>query len=449
MATSILSLLAKVCWFAGLLVCWFAGSLLGNEPTSQQTNEPTSVGLGNGEEAAPRYVIRAGKILTVTQGVLNNGVVLVADGKIQAVGKDVEIPEGYQLIDALDKWLFPGFVDIHSHIGGVDLNDLNDMVLPLNPDLRTMDNVDLESKDLRDAVAGGVTTILYLPGSGTNHAGFGTLLKTAGDTLQERILRFPGAMKVTQAGNPERIAGDLGASRMGMTWMIRDLLREAKDYAAKLEAYQRGETKAPPAPRPDLDPLLPVIRKECPIFVHTYNARDVMATLRVLHDELGLWVICSHVAYGAFVIGDEAAKRGVPMNPGPEMQDYSLWRTDYWGPDDNRFRSSPVEFYSRGVRRLSLNTDTIGMWGLTQEELFYQGSMAVRYGLDEDVALRGITIEPARAIGIADRVGSIEVGKDADLVLKNGSPFDVRSFVEKVWINGKIVYDVEKEERRF
>jgi imidazolonepropionase-like amidohydrolase len=354
-----------------------------------------------------KYAIKAGKILTVTKGAINDGIILLDDRVIKAVGTaaKVKIPEDYTLIDASDKWVMPGMVEIHSHIGAE--GGINDMVVPTNPELRVMDNIDPESWELKLAIASGVTTIHTIPGSGTNLAGFGVLYKPYGKTIDEMLIRPLGTMKVSQAYNPERRGGDLGLTRMGMSWILRDILEEAKEYTKTWEAYQNGERTGKPTEKPELEQMRKAFQRAIPVLVHTASACDVMATARIFHDEFQLSTIVSHATFHGYKVADEMAKRDVHVNVGPRMYDFSF-------SQDNKFYGLAAEYESAGVKNLSITTDGPVV---PQEELFYQVTMAVRLGLDEKTALEGVTINPARAMGIDDRVGSIEIGKDADLSL--------------------------------
>jgi imidazolonepropionase-like amidohydrolase len=382
----------------------------------------------------PKYAIKAGKILTITKGTINNGIILVEDKAIKAVGtkSGVVIPKDYTLIDASDKWIMPGMVEIHSHIGAE--GGINDMVAPLNPELRVADNIAPESWELKRAVASGVTTIHTIPGSGTNLAGFGVLYKPYGKTIDEMLIRSLGAMKMSQAYNPERRGGDLGLTRMGMSWMLRDILKKAKEYTRIWEAYQKGERGEKPSENLELEKMRMAFQGAIPVLVHTASARDVMATARIFSDEFKLSTIISHATFNGYKVAHEMGKRDVHVNLGPRLYDFSFSR-------GNKFYGLAAEYKSAGVKNLSVTTDGPVV---PQEELFCQVAMAIRLGLDEKTALESVTINSARAIGIEARVGSIEIGKDADLIIKGGSLFDVTIPVDMVFVNGKIAYKRDK-----
>ena len=381
-----------------------------------------------------KYAIKAGKILTVTKGTINHGAILIDDGVITAISQisDVDVPEGYEVIDASDKWVMPGMVEVHSHLAGE--GGLNDMVVPTNPELSIADVIDPEAWRIPQAVASGVTTVHTIPGSGTNMAGFGVLYKLHGKTVDEMLIRRLGSMKIAQAYNPERRGGDLGLTRMGMSWILRDILDKAKEYAQAWQAYEKGELVNKPRLKPEFEQMRKAIERAIPALVHTASARDVMATARIFHDEYQLSTIVSHATFDGYKVAREMAKRDVHVNVGPRQIDFSFSR-------DNKFYGLAAEYKAAGVKNLSINTDAPV---LPQEDLFYQVSMAIRFGLDEKTALESVTINPARAIGIDDRVGSIEVGKDADLIIKAGSLFDVTIPVDMVFINGKIAYSKDK-----
>jgi len=397
------------------------------------------------EPAPPKYAVKAGKILTmapggefvVGKGVINNGIILLSNGKIEALGSasSIQIPQGYTLIDASDRWVTPGIVEAHTHIG-VE-GGFNDMVTPINPELKIADSVNPEDISVEKGITGGVTTINTMPGSGTNLAGFSVIIKLDPSDPEKMIFREYGALKMTQAFNPERRAGDLGATRMGMSWLMRQILKQAKEYTEAWQAYERGERKEKPEYKLELEKMRKAFNGEMPAIVHTYSGWGVMQTIRMFNDENNLKVIPTHTAYGGYIVGREAAKRdGVFVNIGPRVIEFS--RPTF----DGRFHGMGAEYKKAGVKELSINTDSVG-WSsyiAPQEELSFQASMSAHFGLDDRDALKGITINSARALGIDDRVGSLEVGKDADIAIKKGSLLDHTAPVDMVLINGKIVY---------
>jgi imidazolonepropionase-like amidohydrolase len=390
------------------------------------------------QDAKPRVVaVRAGKVFTAAGRNFDNAVILVEGGKIKAVG-EVPVPEGAELLDFPAAWATPGLIDLHCHIGGM-LRDINDMVHPTNPELSTRPTIDPESELLKDAVAGGVTTVLYIPGSGTNLSGFGTLMHTAGGkTIDELTVRFPGGMKVAQAWNPERFGGDLGTSRMGMWWGLRKILEEARDYHRAWTEFEAGRAAEKPKRKESLELMRGLFQRKWPVIIHTADARDVMGTVRMFHDEFQVPCIVSHGEFGGYKSAPEIAKRGLPANIGPRTYDWTIM------VHDGRCYGIAAKYHEAGVQRLSVNTDSPVV---PQEELIVQAAMSVRLGLPEEAALRAVTIEPAKAVLIDDRLGSLEPGKDADLVLWAGNPLDVRNRVLLTMIGGKVVYDERVKKR--
>lgn len=391
---------------------------------------------------SPNYAVRCRKILPVASEPIENGTILVQNGKILAIGKSDEIvvPDGFEVVDCGDGWLVPGFIDLHCHVAG-DGFDLNDMVHPTNPEFRTLDLVGLHHDQIKEALQGGVTSVLYIPGSGTNMGGFGTLTKTAGRNVEEALIRFPGSLKIAQAGNPERGAGDMGTGRIGMNFGLRQTLLRGKAYTDAWLAHEAGKGE-----KPKFDPALHYLRglflHEYPCSVHTQIYQVCLETLRQLHDELGLWVFVDHGTFDAYRMSGEARKRGVPVCNGPRQffvdRDTGaiIGNAQAWALGGQHGWLEPVP----GVGRdgIGINTDSPVV---PQEELTVQAAMAVRLGLPWEWALRGLTINPARFVGIDHKVGSLEVGKDADFVLWTGDPIDPCHSVRKVWVSGSIHYD--------
>jgi imidazolonepropionase-like amidohydrolase len=283
-----------------------------------------------------------------------------------------------------------------------------------------------------------VTTITFIPGSGTNMGGWGALMKTGPGKLEDVLIRFPGVLKIAQAGNPERRGGEVGSGRMGMNHVIREQLREGMGYTRDWDDYEAGRRTDRPATNLRLEYFKPLFRRQIPVVVHTQGYQVIMSTLRILHDEMNLKVVIDHGCFDSYLMSAEIIKRGIPVMSGPRS-----FRLD---PAIGRIQGQVAGFADRGVKALGVNTDAPVV---PQEELFFQATMAVRLGWNEEAAYRGLTIEPAKALMIDQRVGSLEVGKDADIVISTGPILDPRHYVTQVYIDGAVAYDVTKDKRRF
>ena len=390
---------------------------------------------------SPGYAFRAAKVIPITSAPIVDGIVITRNGRIEAVGaaKDTPVPAGYQLVDCGDAMIVPGLIELHCHIASESF-DLNDTVHPTNPEFRTLDLIGMEHDQVRAARAGGISTALYIPGSGSNMGGFGTLTKTWANSPEEALVRFPGSLKIAQAGNPERGSGDLGTDMMGMSEGIRMTLLDGQRYWQQHEAWQQGK-----ADQPKFDPTLELLRglfrHEYPVSVHTQIYQVVLQTLQQLRRELGLWTVVVHGTFDGYRLSEDMLASGVPIAGGP--------RQYYFDPRTGRFEGLASN-WARGGRHgwrddvLGLGPDGIGVNTdspvIAEEQLPLQAAMAVRLGLPHEWALRGLTINAARFAGIEHRVGSLEVGKDADLGIWSGDPLDPRSFVHTMVINGQICY---------
>jgi len=395
-----------------------------------QTATPASAAL-DPKGPAPVHAHLAARILPADGDPIDNGVLIEQGGRIQAVGArtTTPIPPGAIVTDHGDAWLCPGFVDLHNHISGGG-GDINDMTMPLNAELRTLDVVKPNERAIRRAASGGVTTTLFIPGSGTNIGGFGVLLKMHwGAPLEQMVIRELGAMKVAQGFNPERGSGDLGATRMGSSELLIELLQRGKAYAEEWRAFAAG--KAPkPKFEPALEQLKRVFDREVPVLIHTAGARDCIATARMFQDVFGVRMILSHGCFDGWLAAGALAKRKTPVNLGPRMYEF-----DRYG----RFQGTCQAYWDVGCHDMSINTDAPVV---AAEELQVQAAVAIRLGLAYDVALRALTIQPARQICIEERVGSLTVGKDADFQVTAGDPLDPRNSPLRVYIEGTLVHQL-------
>jgi imidazolonepropionase-like amidohydrolase len=398
---------------------------------------------------SPALALRAARAIPVEGPPIEDAVLLCRNGKIEALGRagEVTIPSGYETIELGDYWLVPGFVDLHCHSASPS-SDINDMVHQTNPEFRTMDLITLDHERSKLALAGGVTTVLYIPGSGTNMGGFGTLTKLHGDP-REALVRFPGCLKIAQAGNPERRSGDLGTTPLGMNQGLRFTLERGRDYCKAWEAFEAGKGPKPEF-KPDLEYLRGLFLNEYPVAVHTQIYQVMLATLTELRGEFGLWTIVVHGCFDAYRLSGKALELGVPICSGPRSYHFDR-ATSVIMPQAPGFYWGGIYGFqapSAGVGRngIAVNTDSPVV---AQEELQLQCSMAVRLGMPDDVGLRALTINPARFVGVDHRLGSLEVGKDADVVAWSGDPIDPRSHVQMTVVNGRIAYRRDPKRPRF
>ncbi len=409
---------------------------------------------GPGEVGGAGLAIQSAKILTCARegpGVVDRGVLLVRDGKIEAVGRarDVAIPEGYDVVDVGDQWLMPGIIDLHCHVGAIEsllVNELNDMVFLTNPGLRAFVATRPGNERLLVGLQAGVTTVLVIPGSGSNVGGWGVLIKTGHDRFEDMLVRNPGSLKVAQWGNPE--GWGPGISKTFETYAIREAFTRGLAYARRWKHFEEhgGEE---PLVDPEWEIFRDLLDKRAQVSVHTQVYQVVLKTITQIKGEFGLDVYIDHGSIGAWRAGALAQEMGVPAILGPRNADTPARGFMNWGSlDTEGFKGLAAGYQELGHELVGFNTDSPV---IAQQELPVQATIAVRLGFDDSqmAAVRGLTIVPAIAAGIDDRVGSLEVGKDADVVVTSGHPADPRSGVQRVWLDGVSVYDSAVERRRW
>jgi imidazolonepropionase-like amidohydrolase len=407
---------------------------------------PATVRMETAAGDVPRLAFRSAKVLTAERrgdGFIDNGVVLVRGSRIEAVGaaSELAIPPDYELIDVGERWIMPGMIDLHTHIAGSPRsNDINDMVLQTNEGLRASTSVVPGAELLRRDVEAGITTVLYIPGSGTNIGGQGILLKTGLPTFEEMRVRDPGSLKIAQGDNPTRWGYGMGRSMMN--FHIRGTVRRGLGYAKQWEAFESGHG-AKPQRNVQFDVFRDLGAKRTQVSTHTQIYQLVLTTLTMLKGEFGLDVYIDHGEWQGFLTAPLAKKLGVSAICGPREIDAPGGRFDF----DGKILSVAGSYQERGLEQIGFNTDAPVVPG---EELPLQAAMGVRYGFDNSRmdAVRGLTIIPAQTAGIADRVGSLEPGKDADLIVISGDPADPRCAVDRVWIEGRLVYAASSGDRQ-
>jgi imidazolonepropionase-like amidohydrolase len=376
--------------------------------------------------------IVGGQVIPIEGTPFRDGVILVEDGAIRALGTDVRVPDGVERMDATGKVVLPGLVDAHTHLGvheeaeGWAGDDTNEMTDPVTPHVRALDGINPADLGFRDAIAGGVLTANVNPGSGNPIGGQTVALRCAGRTVDEMVLRAPSGVKSALGENPKRVYSDrkeFPSTRLGTAAAIRDAFVKTGNYLAKRD---RGDGE--PVDR-DLrwETLAMVLRREIPWRQHCHRADDIATALR-LADEFGYRLVIDHGTEAA-PLADRIAERGVPVLIGPLLTSRSKVELR------NRSLANPGRLAAAGVE-LGIITDHPVV---PIQLLHVQAALAVKEGLDPAAALRAVTLLPARIMGVDDRVGSLLAGKAATLCVWSGDPLDVRSRVEAAWIEGRRV----------
>lgn len=356
--------------------------------------------------------------------------ILIENGKIKEIGPALQAPEGCGIIDASGLHVYPGFVEAHCHTGldgsgigyeGRDYNELND---PVTPQLRAQDGINPFDPALKSAALAGVTCIGTGPGSSNAIGGTFIAMKTIGTRVDHMIVKAPVAMKCAFGENPKRCYKDHGiSSRMTNAALIRETLAKALQYKAKKEAAGGDVSKQPPYDA-KCESLMGVLNHEIPLKAHAHQANDFFTALRIAK-EFGLDITLEHVTEG-HLVAEELVKENVPLAVGPTLTHPTKFELH------NKSWITPGILADAGCR-VSIITDAPV---IPLHYLPLCAGLAIKAGMKEEDALAAITINPARHLGIADRVGSLEAGKDADLILADGSPFCVESNIKAVYIDG-------------
>ncbi len=414
---------------------------------------------------AENLAIQGGNILTISGDVIEHGTILIKDGKIEALGRDVVIPSDTRTIDAKDKFVMPGRIDAQSRLYVIE-SELNES-LAIAPDLNILDALDPFIKEYKEVLAQGVTTIYVAPGSRSLLGGRGAVLKlNGGKTINEMVLKTDVAVKAAIGISSNNQSSSL--RRLEHYSSIREALiatqayiQEKRKYEQELSEYkkkkadkqkkddeqekgekddeqEKGKKEKPKRPakpkrNPTYEILAKVLRKEIPLQIEAHRVDDILNALR-LADEFDFTLILDKCTEG-YMITDEIARRKVPVIVGPVSTSFvDMPKLEYRNHD---MRNAAI-LSKEGVK-LALGVS--GRDGASSKFIALAAAMAVANGMDKDIALRAITLTPAEILGVADRIGSLEVGKDADIVILSGHPLDTFTQVEMVLIEGKTVYE--------
>ena len=389
------------------------------------------------------------KIIPIVGNELENGTIIIESGKIINIGENVDTA-GCEIINCDGKIITPGFIDPHSHVGLIETgsrdeatHDLNETTESVTPHLRAKDAIFPEDQAFQFARAGGVTTQGITHGSANPIGGQFCVVKSYGIIVDEMILKEPAGIKMAMGENPIRTGQSNNRSpksRMGVAFLIRKSFQEALDYLIEWEDYEnkrlnakKGELVKPPKRDFKLEILGKVLNKEIPVRCHSHRSDDIQTAIR-LSEEFGYRLILDH-ATESYKIKELIISKNIPVILGPLFGMSTK--------PESKFKSMKTPgIMTKAGALVCITTDApvVPIEGLRDTLI-----MAVRDGLSPDIALNTITINPAKVLGVDDRVGSLETGKDADFLIFNGDPLDLRSKVVQTYIDGNLVYNLEDE----
>ena len=382
-------------------------------------------------------LIKGGKVFTMEGEVLDGGFVLIEKGRISKVGQG-EPPGRYldmaQLIDAEGMFIMPGFVDAHCHIGlfedgiGFEGEDGNEATDPVTPHLRAIDAINPMDRAFEEAVRGGVTTAVTGPGSANVLGGEFVAVKTVGGSVEDMVIKNPVAIKCAFGENPKRVYYEKKTApmtRMATAALLREALMKAKRY---MERKERAKEDKQPELDVKMESLVRVLRKELPLKAHAHRADDIMTALRIAR-EFDIDMTIEHCTEG-HRITETLVREGRGLVVGPGLSSRSKYELR-----DLTFKTPSI--LSAAGLDIAIMTDHPV---IPIQYLPVCAALAVKEGMDEYKALEAITINAARITGIADRVGSLSPGKDADIAIFDGHPFNYTTKTRYVIVNGNVVY---------
>ncbi len=368
--------------------------------------------------------------------IIENCTVLIRGGKIQAVGSGIPVPADTEITNAGSMYLLPGLIDAHCHLGlfedgmGFEGDDGNEMTDPVTPELRAIDGINPMDRGFSEALAGGVTCVCTGPGSANVLGGQFATVKTWGNRIDDMIVQAPAAMKTAFGENPKRVYNDkkqAPMTRMSIAAKLRETLLLAGEYSRK---KQVEDPEKQPGYHFKYEALLPVLSGELPVKAHAHRADDILTAIRIAK-EFGLKLTLDHCTEG-HLITEALLEAGYPVIVGPHLTTRSkieLKALDF---------KTPGILSGAGIKTAIMTDHPV----IPIQHLNLCAALSVKAGMDEWEALRAITLNAAEILGISNRVGAIEPGMDADLVLWRGHPFAWDSEVQQVWVEGAKAYQV-------
>lgn len=367
-----------------------------------------------------------GMLYTMEEGILERGTILMEADKIVAVGTDLTIPADARVIDVQGRIVTPGFIDAHTHMGiDEEINqpigdDCNEMTEPNTAELRAMDAINYRDLSFQDAVQAGITTVMVTPGSANVFGGLISVMKTAGTTFKEMLINGEAGLKMAFGENPKRVYGEKDKSpstRMATMAIARQGFYEAKEYVNKSDEDREFSLQT--------EHIVKALDGGIPVRAHAHRADDIMTAIR-LRDEFQLDLVVEHCTDGHLIV-DELKEAGIAVTVGPSLSNRAKVEMEH------------VSFRTPGVLAdAGVDVAIITDHPCTPiQYLPICAGIAVREGMREYDAFRALTITPAKILKVADRIGSLKAGKDADIVVWNNHPLEIMGKPEMVFVNGK------------
>jgi len=382
------------------------------------------------------YLLKNGKVLTMEGNTYEKGDILIENGKIKDVGVDLIAPLDAEVINIEGLTVIPGMIDAHCHLGmwenamGFEGADGNEATDPVTPQMRAIDGINPMDKYFEEAYQAGVTTAVTGPGSANVIGGQFAAIKTYGKRIDNMIIKEPVAIKIAFGENPKSVYHEqhkMPSTRMAVAALLRQELIKAQEYMEKMEKAGSDPDKKPERDL-GLEAMVKVLKREIPLKAHAHRADDIFTAIRIAK-EFNVDITLDHCTEG-HLITDELVKENAKVIVGPSLSERSkieLLNLTFKTPG----------ILSRAGLLVAIMTDHPV---IPLNYLSLCAALAVKDGMEEMEALKAVTINPAKIIGIDDRVGSLKSGKDADIVVYDGFPLDIKSKVKYVFINGEIVY---------
>ena len=384
--------------------------------------------------------IKNGRIYTMT-GEIVEGDILIDGNKIVEVSKDILHTLDTKVIDATGCLVFPGFIDAHTHLGmwedgmGYEGADGNEETDPITPHMSAIDGINPMDKNFSEALEGGITAVASGPGSANVIGGQFAVIKTHGDRIDDMIIKKCAAIKVAFGENPKSAYGKedkTPQTRMATAALLRETLKKAQHYLEDVLDYEEDDEMDRPEYDIKLEALMPLLKKEIPLKAHAHRADDIFTAIRIAK-EFDLKLTIDHCTEG-HLISKHLIKENYPLIIGPSICERSKIELR------NLTFDTPATLSNAGVDICIMTDHPV----VPIQYLPICASLAVKAGMDEYKAYEAITINPAKALGVSDRIGSIEVGKDADIVIWNNNPLDIQSRVLYTIVDGEVVYSHQK-----